>query len=153
MKTIIYKTLALVIVIQDRMGVFQLKAAVRYNFIQMSIFSSIRLKTTLLQTDHRNFEIELFKTVNGDDWPIRVVFSSYYHTHGEYGIPDGKSKCDDDARCTEAVPLIEAFKQGECAYEGEGYTKVHRDIQIIEAMRNWMGLEKKSANDLDLPNC
>ena len=40
---------------------------------------------------HRNFEIKLFENPNGvgnndNDWPIRFILSSYYHTYGHDGL-------------------------------------------------------------------
>jgi alpha-amylase len=45
---------------------------------------------------HRTFEISLFQNPRGvvdndNDWPIRFILSSFYHTYGYLGIPDGKS--------------------------------------------------------------
>lgn len=112
--------------------------------------------------DHRNFEVKLFQSPNGvgdndNNWPIRFILSSYYFTHGANGIPDGKSTC---ALCTvtcescrEDVPYLPAHVPGECAYAGTGYTRVHRDIKIINAMRSWMKLGSISGGDIGLPNC
>ena len=49
---------------------------------------------------HRAFEVQLFSAPRGssdnkNDYPIRMVLSSYYFnaTGSSYGIPDGKSDC------------------------------------------------------------
>ena len=111
---------------------------------------------------HRNFEITLFAnpygvTNNDNDWPIRFVLSSYYFTYGANGIPDGMSSCAKCTvncdKCSEDVPYMPAYAPGECAYSGTGYTRVHRDIRIINAMRGWMKLPPISGADLGLPNC
>lgn len=40
-----------------------------------------------------------------------------------------------------------------CAYRGKGYTRVHRDVKIINAMRKWMKLGPISGGDIGLPGC
>ena len=96
------------------------------------------------ENTHRDFEIRLFSNPNGvsnndNDWPIRFILSSYYHTYGPNGIPDGLSTCDicevTCNSCKESVPFMPAYVPNECAYKGKGYTRVHRDIRIINAMR------------------
>ncbi|RNA38528.1 Alpha catalytic domain containing [Brachionus plicatilis] len=112
--------------------------------------------------DHRNFEVKLFENPfgvgnNGEDWPIRFILSSYYFTHGTNGLPDGWSDCSlctvTCSSCKESVPKIPAFVPGECGYAGNGYTKVHRDIRIVNAMRKWIGLGPVSGADIGLPGC
>lgn len=44
------------------------------------------------ENTHRDFELRLFNNPNGvsnndNDWPIRFILSSYYHTYGPNGIP------------------------------------------------------------------
>ena len=44
------------------------------------------------EEQHRGYETKLFDSPNGvgnnaEDWPIRFILSSYYHTYG----PDGMS--------------------------------------------------------------
>ena len=114
------------------------------------------------ENDHRNFEIRLFENPNGvsnnaEDWPIRFILSSYYHTYGALGIPDGLSDCSlckvTCNSCKESIPYIKAAVPGQCAYKGNGYTKTHRDIAVINAMRRWMGLGTISGADIGLPGC
>ena len=111
---------------------------------------------------HRNFEIKLFENPygvenNADDWPIRFILSSYYHTYGPDGIPDGFSDCSicqvNCKSCTLSVPYMPAYLPSECAYIGNGYTRVHRDIKIINAMRKWIHLKPITGSDIKLPNC
>ena len=87
---------------------------------------------------------------NASDWPIRVILSSYYlKENSKHGIPDGFSDCayckstgvDCETECV-SVAYIKAAIPDECAYQGMGYTKTHRDIGIINAMREWMNLTK-----------
>ena len=115
------------------------------------------------ENTHRNFEIKLFENPSGvfnnaEDWPIRFVLSSYYFTNGNNkGIPDGFSdcslctvKCD---TCKNSVPYKPAYEEGTCAYKGNGYTRVHRDVKIINAMRMWIGLGPISGGDIGLSGC
>jgi len=102
---------------------------------------------------HRKFEIKLFEDPygNGDvdndnDYPIRMVLSSYYFTKDENNQvisspPDGYSDCKlckttcDYCKSREYAP---AYVENAKAYEGTDYTRVHRDEQIIAAMHEWM---------------
>ena len=102
------------------------------------------------QEDHRNEIIKLFEgpydLQNNTDWPIRVILSSYYLGRNKYGIPDGFSDCSlcKSTSCSECVtvPYIQAAIPNQCAYSGDGYTKTHRSIEIINSMRKWMSLTK-----------
>ena len=111
---------------------------------------------------HRNFEIELFQNPRGvvdnqNDWPIRFLLSSFYHTYGVLGIPDGKSTCDLCTvacdTCKESVPYKKAHNTTACGYDGTDYTRTHRDIAVINAMRQWTGLSPITGADLGIPNC
>ncbi|EAY06412.1 Alpha amylase, catalytic domain containing protein [Trichomonas vaginalis G3] len=97
---------------------------------------------------HRYFEKKLFESPNGannnkEDYPIRMVLSSYYKGQtGSMGIPDRMSTCD---KCTTTCggckdrPYVKAYNPSATSYPGGyGYTYVHRDQEIINAMRNWM---------------
>jgi alpha-amylase len=98
--------------------------------------------------EHRAFEVKLFTSPNGaqdndNDFPIRVVLSSFYwYGNGLQGIPDGKSDC---SLCTtncdtcQSVPKTQAYDGTSKGYDMTGYTRVHRDQSIIQAMRKWMG--------------
>ena len=103
---------------------------------------------------HRNFNIQLF--ANRDrDWKIKLLLSSYsFMNNGGRGFPDGKSDCSActgeqcKKECTKSVPYQKAYDPNSTGYDsGDGsnwkegtYTRVHRDQQIINAMREWMGL-------------
>jgi alpha-amylase len=96
---------------------------------------------------HRSFEVKLFTNPNGasdndNDYPIRMVLSSYYFpSSGVMSPPDGLSDCSlckftcDNCQSREYVA---AYQENAKAYEGSDYTRVHRDEQIIAAMRSWM---------------
>lgn len=126
----------------------------------MGPFGCVLVKNCPTDT-HRNFETKLFENPNGvgnndDDWPIRFVLSSYYHTYGHDGIPDGLSDC---SLCTvtcqgcKSVPFMPAYDSNSCGYSGDGYTRVHRDVKIINAMRKWVKLGPISGGDIGLPGC
>lgn len=128
----------------------------------MGPFGCVLIKDCSENT-HRDFEIKLFESPNGvsnngEDWPIRFILSSYYYTKGNNkGIPDGLSDCSlcevTCESCRESVPYKPAYEPGACAYKGDGYTRVHRDIRIINAMRKWIGLGPISGADIGLPGC
>ncbi|OHT02941.1 Alpha amylase, catalytic domain containing protein [Tritrichomonas foetus] len=96
--------------------------------------------------EHRNYEIKLFTSPNGadsndNDYPIRMLLSSYYFKDGVKSIPDGQSDC---SSCTTTCDgcrsrgFSPAYVENAQAYAGSDYTRVHRDSQIINAMRSWM---------------
>jgi alpha-amylase len=104
-------------------------------------------------SDHRSYQIRLFDNPfdvlnNAEEWPIRIILSSYYLKNNSTGIPDGLSDCNlcksnnCSNECTDSVSQIDASNLNECAYEGDGFTKTHRDIKIINSMRRWMGLSQ-----------
>jgi alpha-amylase len=104
--------------------------------------------------DHRKFEVALFEAPvgvkdNKNDAPIRMVLSSFYTKKGDIrleGLPDGLSDCTKSCKenCDEckdySLPEYTAYEKDGKAYSGEGFTRVHRDEQIIAAMQNWMKL-------------
>ena len=85
------------------------------------------------------------------NFPIRFVFSSF-SIGGVNGIPDGKSEksyCETTAclQNVEDLPFKRAFNPHSRGYDcGDGadnwkigeYSRVHRDIDIINAMREWI---------------
>lgn len=97
--------------------------------------------------NHRRYEVKLFTNPNGannnnDDYPIRMILSSYYFVDNIMAIPDGKSDC---SKCTHSSckscrtrTYVKAYDPNGQAYSGSGYTRVHRDQAIINAMRGWM---------------
>ena len=73
--------------------------------------------------------------------------------NGAQGIPDGFSDCarckgDQCDSCSKSMPFAQAFDADSCGYDSgdssnwkEGaYTRVHRDMEIVQAMRSWQGL-------------
>jgi alpha-amylase len=115
---------------------------------------------------HRQFEEQLFTNPNGasdnnNDYPIRMVLSSFWLPEDaqDYGIPDGKSNCDvclvDCSTCDAAQSMntTTAYEQGASGYTGNmvggKYTRVHRDLGIVNAMRGWMGLPNLTQSEHD----
>jgi len=112
---------------------------------------------------HRSFEVLLFNRREAD-WKIKVVLSSYtlYSDNTPAGFPDGYSDCtkgfDASANqtCTRSVPYEKAFRAGSCGYTVEGfasvgkYTRVHRDLSIVNAMRGWVGLGSTTLGQLGI---
>ena len=109
---------------------------------------------------HRNFEVKLFRRTDAD-WHIKLILSSYmFMRHGGNGFPDGHSDCRlytgslDPRQCL-GVPKDQAYVERACGYtmkEG-GYTRVHRDLTIINAMRRWVGLRATTAEALGIEGC
>jgi alpha-amylase len=106
---------------------------------------------------HRDFEVKLFTSPNGvrdnnEDYPIRTVLSSYWWGDGEVqGIPDGLSDCSlckVSCNTCKGMPYQKAHDASSTGYDsGAGmYTRVHRDQQIVNAMRSWVGLGAISAD-------
>lgn len=99
---------------------------------------------------HRGFEEQLFQRTDGD-WQIRLVLSSYsFMNNGAMGIPDGRSDCDKCVGpncdgCNKSMKYSKAHDPNVCGYTCEVngqwiegvYTRVHRDYDIIQAMRDW----------------
>ena len=104
--------------------------------------------------EHRAFEVKLFEAPSGasdnaNDYPIRVILSSFFwptdaatDDDGVQGIPDGQSDC---SRCQincdscQSVKYSKAFDATSLGYD-KTYTRVHRDGAIVGAMQKWMGV-------------
>ncbi|KAJ3269605.1 hypothetical protein HDV01_001166 [Terramyces sp. JEL0728] len=127
----------------------------------MQSYGSVLIKDKNLQS-HRNFELLLFNR-RDNDWAIKVVLSSFsYGPNNENGFLDGLSDCalykGNQTGC-KSCPNVAAHDSNACGYScfdnGGGwipfmYTRVHRDRQIINAMRSWVGLPASS--DLGIPS-
>merc|ERR1712167_274889 len=107
---------------------------------------------------HRAFEKKLFDDPNGandnnNDYPIRLVLSSYYWQNSSAGAPAGLSDCSlctkecENCRSTLATS---AYDASSCGYDKDVYTRPHRDLTIVNAMRAWMSLPETSHEDLGL---
>lgn len=109
---------------------------------------------------HRRFEVLLFARTDAD-WSIKLLLSSYmFMDNGANGYPDGLSDCAlytgaAPASGCHGVPHDPAFVANACAYtmvQGR-YTRPHRDLTIINAMRGWVGLGSVTAAGLGIPGC
>ena len=108
------------------------------------------LSTGCAAERHRGFEVKLFKEPydvvnNKEDAPIRMILSSFYMDKGVQGLPDGKSDCsickNNCDKCKYSLPYFAAYKEDGKAYSGEGFSRVHRDEEIIKAMQEWMEMQ------------
>ena len=110
---------------------------------------------------HRNEYVNYMRETK-IDYKIKFIFSSYSLINGANGFPDGKSDCskcktkDCQNSCTKSVPYQKAYEPLSTGYdtgnstnwiEG-GYTRVHRDLDIVNSMREWMGMDAFSENNL-----
>lgn len=109
---------------------------------------------------HRGFEVQLFSRTDAS-WNIKLVLSSYLFTNsGASGFPDGYSDCSlytgsqAVSDCL-GIPKDTAYVAGACGYQlvAGKYTRVHRDLSIINAMRAWVGLSATTATALGIPGC
>ena len=110
---------------------------------------------------HRNLTINMFNNTEFD-WKIKCVFSTFSLINGSIGFPDGKSdcnKCQSDIckkYCTHSFPYQKAYDPNSKGYDTgnkenwkEGtYTRVHRDLKIINSMRKWMNLSEFTEEEL-----
>ena len=109
---------------------------------------------------HRSFETLLFSRTDAD-WRIKLVLSSYqFAANGGNGYPDGLSDCalytgsTTPSACV-GIKKDQAFVEGSCGYtmNAGGYTRVHRDLSIVNAMRAWVGLGSVTASGLGISGC
>ncbi|KAG8710734.1 hypothetical protein FRC09_020951 [Ceratobasidium sp. 395] len=127
----------------------------------MGSTGSILIKEKNVAT-HRQFEVQLF-TQTGFAANVRNVLSSYsFRSNGAKGFPDGYSDCSrfkSTGTCV-SMPYSAAYDANACGYSvvqngawTEGvYTRVHRDMSIVNAMRGWMGLGSTTAAAVGLPS-
>lgn len=102
---------------------------------------------------HRNKTMDMLKR-NDIDWKIKIIFSSYSLNEAN-GFPDGKSDCSKcntlycKKNCIKSVPYSKAYNRLSRGYDAGNnlenwingtYTRIHRDIKIINSMREWMEL-------------
>ena len=108
---------------------------------------------------HRQFEVQVFSRTDRN-WKHRLLLSSYTlrpGTDGNDGFPDGLSDCKlcTGEWCGSCITIEkrDAYDPSSTGYDvhdwrGGDYTRTHRDQEIINAMRGWMGLGKMSAQQL-----
>ena len=113
---------------------------------------------------HKKFEIDIIKD-DSVGFKIKLLLSSYSYRSsiGAYSFPDGYSDCNRciNARCkqscTKSMPYSKAYDPYSRGYDTidsngnwvEGvYTRVNRDIDIVNAVRDWMHLDYLSEDEL-----
>ncbi|KFY94406.1 hypothetical protein V498_03883 [Pseudogymnoascus sp. VKM F-4517 (FW-2822)] len=125
----------------------------------MQSFGSVLIKDKDV-AKHRGFEVNLFSRTD-NDWHIKLILSSYMFTDaGGNGFPDGLSDCSlytgssPASQCL-GVPLDTAYVANACGYTmvAGKYTRPHRDLSIINAMRAWVGLGSTTAAALGISGC
>ena len=103
---------------------------------------------------HKKIYIKLL-TDESINVKIKIIYSSYsLMNNGGFSFPDGKSDCNkcinEECKnsCTKSVPYQKAYNPLSIGYDpGNGtdwkegtYTRVHRNIEIVNSMRSWMKL-------------
>ena len=110
---------------------------------------------------HRYFLVQMFTRTDAN-WKIKLVLSSYSFINNAYGFPDGKSDCSKCTGtqcknyCSRSVPYQKAYDPNSRGYDAGSsgnwkentYTRTHRDSQVVNAMRQWMGLSTLSTEQL-----
>ena len=108
-------------------------------------------------TIHRNKTINLLKSKE-KNWKIKSILSSYSTINNATGFPDGKSDCSKYKikECIKSVSYQKAYSPFSTGYDTgnlknwkEGtYTRVHRDLDIINSIRELMGLNILNKDNL-----
>ena len=116
--------------------------------------------------EHYNKYSEMLRDMK--EIKIRKIFSSYSLPYnGGNGFPDGKSDCRNMTGCIivggngctcegKNVPYVKAFERFSTGYDTNdsehwiygNYTRVHRRMPIINAMREWEGLPQLTESEL-----
>ena len=111
---------------------------------------------------HRYFLVQMFTRTDAN-WKIKLVLSSYSFIGNAYGYPDGKSdcsRCNSNTQCSQncrrSVPYQKAYNPNSQGYDAGSsgnwkentYTRTHRDREVVNAMRQWMGLSSLSSDQL-----
>ena len=110
---------------------------------------------------HKSFLIQMFTRTDAN-WKIKLVLSSYSFINNAYGYPDGKSDCSKcigeqcKNNCRKSFPYKKAYNPDSTGYDTGSfnnwkeneYTRTHRDIDVINAMRIWMRLQTLTSDQL-----
>ena len=110
---------------------------------------------------HRQRTVNMFINTE-NNWKIKSVFSMFTLINKSNGFPDGKSDCSKcqtercSRYCTKSFPYQKAYDPLSIGYDPgnsstwrEGtYTRVHRDLAIINSMREWMELEPMTEEEV-----
>ena len=113
-------------------------------------------------TAHKNF-IKSMLTTTPNKSKIKIIFSSYsFMNSGASGIPDGKSDCNNcttdgcHTNCLKTMLYQKAYNMDSRGYDTgdssnwiEGtYTRIHRDLDTVNEIRNYMGLLALNSTEL-----
>ena len=84
---------------------------------------------------------------------IRILFSSYSLTNGATGFPDGYSSADGKQKSVKYTKAYDPLSIGYDIFDNgnwiEGnYTRVHRDLFIVNSMRTFIGLNNLTSDEL-----
>ena len=132
-----------------------------YDIQKSNIYNDFSYIITKNIDIHRDKTISMIKN-NNINWKIKIIFSSYSLINGACGFPDGKSDCSKCNTvecvkfCKKTVPISKAYDPLSRGYDAgninnwkEGtYTRIHRDITIINSMREWMELNLLNNDEL-----
>lgn len=117
--------------------------------------NNVRNKITSID-EHRKKYCNMFNDKSIDS-KIRIIFSSYSLAYsGGTGFPDGFSNCTGIPDCKSSVGKAKAYEALSTGYDtGDitnwifgNYTRVHRDIFIVNSMRTFMGLVNLTEDEL-----
>ena len=129
-----------------------------YNDINLDAYYKVYIRDKNIE-DHRYLTVNMF--INHEyNWKIKSIFSTFSLINDSKGLPDGKSDCskckgETCQYCTKSFPYQKAYDPLSIGYDTgnsqnwkEGtYTRVHRDFQIINSMRQWMNLTLFTTED------
>ena len=127
--------------------------------------NNIRYKIETTEKHYKKYNSMFDKTYESQ---IRKVFSSYsLPESGGNGFPDGLSDCNNletcvkensgTCKCEKSVPYQKAFLRDSKGYDAGNntmwfpnrYTRVHRRREIVNGMRQWMGLPELSEEEYE----
>ena len=128
--------------------------------IYLNSYYNIYIRDKDIET-HRSRTMDMFNNIE-KNWKIKSVFSMFSLINGSFGFPDGKSDCSKcqtevcKIYCTKSFPYQKAYNPLSIGYDAgnitnwkEGtYTRVHRDLDIINSMRQWMNLNIMTEEEL-----
>ena len=105
---------------------------------------------------NKDEHIQLYKNMLSDniECRIRIVFSSYIMKNDANGFPDGYSDCSKAkiSGCTKSIPYVKAYEPLAKGYDEwipGNYTRIHRNLDIINTMRAWLNLDPNNYNSYD----
>ena len=122
-------------------------------FLENQNIQKVDANSDYIKNNNKDSHKNNYKTMLRDsEYDIKIVFSSYILINGASGFPDGHSDCSlsNDSSC-KSVPYVKAYAPLSIGYDNyiEGnYTRIHRDIDIVNAMRSWLNLAELSDEKL-----